>query len=199
MKTYKREDLQQMRVPDIKVLVRKHNLHQNYIKQYSRLRKADLIEKFLEHYKKSPIKSDPDQVPSPQKPPPPTDANAGYRHKTQPNPSVKKGKAPSKAKKFKIDTALGLHRPLFKEGVQPGAQKQFERGYGKLDDNEDVRALREVKRHMDAQKGTGKRIRKKKVQNPDFEYGSTKKQTKPKPKPKPKPKRKRKAPSKMNL
>ena len=54
MKTYKRSEVEKLTVPDIKVLVRKHNLHTNFIKNYSRLRKADLIDKFMEHYKPLP-------------------------------------------------------------------------------------------------------------------------------------------------
>ena len=53
MVEYKRTDLVSMTVKQIQALVRKHNLHTNYIKNYSRLRKDALIDKFLEHYKKA--------------------------------------------------------------------------------------------------------------------------------------------------
>ena len=59
MKTYKREDIAKLRVPEIRALIRKHNLHTNYIKGYSRLRKAELVDRFMEHYKKSPPERQP--------------------------------------------------------------------------------------------------------------------------------------------
>ena len=60
MKQYKREDLQKMRVADIKMLIRKHNLH-NAIRNYSRLRKADLIEAFLK-VRRAPTDTDKDNI-----------------------------------------------------------------------------------------------------------------------------------------
>ena len=48
---FDRGKLQQMTVQQIRQAVRKHNLH-FAIKGYSKLRKADLIEKFLLHHGK---------------------------------------------------------------------------------------------------------------------------------------------------
>lgn len=41
--------LSKMTVPQLKALVRKHNLHTSYMKGYSKLRKEDLIKSFIKH------------------------------------------------------------------------------------------------------------------------------------------------------
>ena len=53
---YKRHDLQNMKVTDLKILVRKHNLH-NQIKRYSKMRKGELVDALMKHTKVSKAKS----------------------------------------------------------------------------------------------------------------------------------------------
>ena len=52
---HQRHELEKMTVPQIKGLVRKHNLHTTYMKGYSKLRKADLITKLIAH---TPVRGD---------------------------------------------------------------------------------------------------------------------------------------------
>lgn len=164
MKTYKRSEVEKLTVPDIKVLVRKHNLHTNFIKNYSRLRKADLVSKFMEHYKKSPIPAGSEQLPK-RASKVPAAAAAG------PAKKPKKVRGSSKPKVTAFDRAMGVDKPLYKEGVEKGATKQFEKRYGKVSD--DARFLKNLQKEMEQERlkntGRGKR-KKKKVQNPDFEY-----------------------------
>ena len=167
--SYKRSNIAKLTIPDIKALVRKHNLHTNYIKNYSRLRKSDLIDKFMEHYKKSPPvdSSEPPSTPSKV----PRAKPAGPAKK----PAMlkkKKAKGSSKPKMTAFDKSMGLDKPLYKEGVEVGARKQFEKRYGKI--SEDAQALKDVQKQMESEKGRGKRQRKKKIQDPDFEYNSPK-------------------------
>ena len=47
---YQRRDLQNMKVAELKGLVRKHNLH-NQIKRYSKMRKDELVDALMSHTK----------------------------------------------------------------------------------------------------------------------------------------------------
>ena len=47
---YQRRDLQNMKVAELKDLVRKHNLH-NQIKRYSKMRKDELVDALMSHTK----------------------------------------------------------------------------------------------------------------------------------------------------
>eukprot|EP00035_Acanthoeca_spectabilis_P017007 m.355229 g.355229 ORF g.355229 m.355229 type:complete len:148 (-) comp16597_c1_seq26:261-704(-) len=95
MTVHTKESLHKLTVPQIKQLVRDHNLHYT-IRGYSKMKKADLVDAFLEK-----------QVVKPKK------------------------KSTAKPKLGKADKAFGLGQPLFKEGLVPGATKQFEAKYGK--------------------------------------------------------------------
>lgn len=105
-KTYTEEQLMKMTVKQITQLIRDHNLHTNYIKGYSRLRKAELISAFLKHYKKADKTPDEEQSP-------------------------KKKKGSSKPKMTAVEKSLGLDKPLYPQGLEKGAREQFEARYGK--------------------------------------------------------------------
>ena len=49
MPKHTKTTLNEMTVPKIKQLIRDHNMHINLIRQYSKMRKADLITNFLKH------------------------------------------------------------------------------------------------------------------------------------------------------
>ena len=156
--SYKRSNIAKMTIPDIKALVRKHNLHTNYIKNYSRLRKAELIDKFMEHYKKSPPPSESEESPA----------------------KKKKARGSSKPKMTQFDKAMGVDKPLYSKtegGLREGARKEFEKRYGSA---KDAQFLKSLQKEMESEKGRGKRQRKKKIQNPDFVNSETKKRGRPK-------------------
>ena len=90
-----RETLSKLTVPQIKQLIRDHNLHYA-IRGYSKMRKDDMISAFLDK-----------------------------------QPTAAKKKSGGRPKLGKADKAFGLGQPLFKEGLVPGATKQFEARWGK--------------------------------------------------------------------
>jgi len=189
--SYRRSNVAKMTIPDIKALVRKHNLHTTYIKNYSRLRKAELIDKFMEHYKKSPPTSE--SPPSPSEEEPPADSSPS-KVKAPPTPKRasrvtpmgkakkpnKKARGSSKPKMTQFDKAMGVDKPLYSKeegGLTEGARAQFEKKYGSA---KDAKFLKSLQKEMETEKGRGKRQRKKKIQNPDFVYSEAKKRGRPK-------------------
>lgn len=111
----KREEVEKLKVPEIKALIRKHNLHTTYIKGYSKLKKAELVREFIKYYPKR------NQSPG-----------GGMKMKDEKNPKAKA----KPSKRPKKDTATeklvpGINQPLYKKGVAQGAREQFERAYGK--------------------------------------------------------------------
>lgn len=187
--SYKRSSIAKMTIPNIKSLVRKHNLHTTYIKNYSRLRKAELVSKFMEHYKKSPPTSEPEEPPYSEEPPadsspskaPPTPKRASrvtpMGKAKKPN---KKARGSSKPKMTQFDKAMGVDKPLYSKeegGLTEGARAQFEKKYGSA---KDAKFLKSLQKEMESEKGRGKRQRKKKIQNPDFVYSEAKKRGRPK-------------------
>ena len=50
---YSRNEVEDMKVADIKKLIRAHNLHTTYIKGYSKMKKAALVSAFLKHHQKA--------------------------------------------------------------------------------------------------------------------------------------------------
>ncbi|MDF1853371.1 MAG: hypothetical protein P1U85_21215 [Verrucomicrobiales bacterium] len=200
MKTYKKSDLQLITVKELQKLVREHNLHTNYIKNYSRLKKADLIDKFLEHYKKSDVKMD--DLPS--SPPPSAPAspvktskakipkrltvlknkNNNNKDETKPKPKRKT----TGVKYTEFDKAMGIDKPLYSKeegGLKKGARKQFENKYG----TDDAKFLKKLGDKLAKKKENKKRERKQK-KDENFQYQPQKKE---------KRKRKRKPVNKMNL
>ncbi len=129
-------DLDRLTVNQIKQLVRSHNYHYA-IKGYSKLKKDELIRKFVDHHNRT--------------------VNAGKA------PSAHRGKSKSSSKKLtKLDKAMGINQPLHNEGVAVGARKQFEKGYGHIDD---AKALRDMEKQMKltgdfGRLGRGKRVKK---------------------------------------
>ena len=138
---HQRHELEKMTVPQIKALVRRHNLHTTYMKGYSKLRKAELIRQFIAH--------------------------AAVRHasasKPRSNPQQSKRKhAPrSKPKLTAADKAFGLGKPLYSKGeggLAEGARRQFEKRYGSSQDAAFLKQLgSKMKADEAAKLGRGKR------------------------------------------
>jgi hypothetical protein len=126
--------LRQMTVDQIRKLVRSNNYH-FAIKQYSAMRKEPLIDKFVEHHNSLSVK---------------------------PKPHAKRKTAGPKLTAF--DKAMGLDKPLYKEGVAVGAKKQFEKAYGKPKKSADAQFLIDYEKKMRAENnaklGRGKRAKK---------------------------------------
>ena len=59
-----REQLQKMKVGELKAMVRKHNLH-NAIKWYSKMKKAGIVDLLMKHSRKAE-----EEMPEPTQPPP---------------------------------------------------------------------------------------------------------------------------------
>jgi len=59
-----REQLQKMKVGELKAMVRKHNLH-NAIKGYSKMKKAGIVDLLMKHSRKAE-----EEMPEPTQPPP---------------------------------------------------------------------------------------------------------------------------------
>ena len=180
--SYKRLNIAKMTIPAIKALVRKHNLHTTYIKNYSRLRKAELIDKFMEHYKKSPPPSEeePPADSSPSKAPPTPIRASRVKPAGESKKRNKKARGSSKPKMTQFDKAMGVDKPLYSKeegGLTAGARAQFEKKYGSA---KDAKFLKSLQKEMESEKGRGKRQRKKKIQNPDFVYTEPKKRGRPK-------------------
>lgn len=125
--------LRAMTVDQIRKLVRSNNYH-FAIKRYSAMRKDPLIEKFVEHHNNLSVKP-------------------------APNPKRKT----NKPKLTAFDRAMGLDKPLYKEGVAAGAKKQFEARYGKAKSS-DAQFLLDYEKRMRAEAaaklGRGKRAKK---------------------------------------
>lgn len=126
-----KESLAKLTVSEIRQLVRDHNLDYA-IKGYSKLKKVDLIDKFLEAKSALPKGDD-----------------------------KKKKKTGSKPKLTEFDKKMGLDKPLYPESktLIEGAKKQFEKAYGK-DNMSDKQFLMELYKKMQEEKGVGKRHRK---------------------------------------
>ena len=56
LRRYKREELTNMTVKQLRQLIRTHNLHTTFIKRYTLMKKAELVEAFLKHHTKMLIK-----------------------------------------------------------------------------------------------------------------------------------------------
>ena len=124
--------LRAMTVDQIRKLVRSNNYHYA-IKRYSAMRKEPLIEKFIEHHNNLSVKPTATSKPKTNKP-----------------------------KLTAFDKAMGLDKPLYKEGVAVGAKKQFEARYGKPTST-DAQFLIDLERKMkmnNAKLGRGKRSKK---------------------------------------
>ena len=137
---HSREHLGSLKVPEIKALIRKHNLH-NAIKGYSSMRKAELVTAFLKF--QTPIR-------------------AGPAKKSA------KSKGSKKPKIMQADKAFGLGKPLYSKeegGLTAGARKQFEKRYGKQTSKGDKDAIKRMAASMAAEKlnsmGRGKRAKRK--------------------------------------
>ena len=126
--------LRAMTVDQIRKLVRSNNYH-FAIKRYSAMRKDPLIEKFVEHHNNLSVKP-------------------------APNPKRKT----NKPKLTAFDRAMGLDKPLYKEGVAAGAKKQFEARHGKPKKSADAQFLIDYEKRMRAEAaaklGRGKRAKK---------------------------------------
>ena len=120
---YTRAEIEDMKVADIKNLIRAHNLHTTYIKGYSKLRKAALVNSFLRHYQKAqtelkrrvtPQKSLDDVVAS---------ALTVKRGRPKKNPQYR---AP-KPKPTKLEEDLGVAGRAFPKGVRRTAKEDLEK------------------------------------------------------------------------
>ena len=138
---HQRHELEKMTVPQIKALVRKHNLHTTYMKGYSRLRKAELIKQFIAH----------------------TPARAVAPSKAAAAP--KKHAPRHKPKLTAADKAFGLGKPLYSKGeggLAEGARRQFEKRYGSSQDAAFLKQLgSKMKADEAAKLGRGKRNRRR--------------------------------------
>ena len=112
--------LRAMTVDQIRKLVRSNNYHYA-IKRYSAMRKEPLIEKFIEHHNNLFVKPTATSKPKTNKP-----------------------------KLTAFDKAMGLDKPLYKEGVAVGAKKQFEARYGKPKSS-DAQFLLNLEKQMKAE------------------------------------------------
>lgn len=101
-----REELQGIKVAELRSLVREHNLH-NQIKRYSKMKKAELVEALMAHSGKGGSPA------------------GGSKKKSAPRGSRPLVKTTDKL-------VPGLSKPLYKEGVRKGAAKEFEKNYGKI-------------------------------------------------------------------
>ena len=125
--------LRAMTVDQIRKLVRSNNYHYA-IKRYSAMRKEPLIEKFVEHHNNLSVK-----------------------------PATKSKQKSNKPKLTAFDKAMGLDKPLYKEGVAVGAKKQFEARYGKPKSSDAQFLLnleKQMKAEANAKLGRGKRSKK---------------------------------------
>ena len=140
---HSREHVASLKVPEIKALIRKHNLH-NAIKGYSSMRKAELVNAFLK-FSTTPIRAGP--------------AN---------KPAKSTSKGSKKPKIMQADKAFGLGKPLYSKeegGLTAGARKQFEKRYGKQTTKGDKNAIKRMAASMAAEKmnsmGRGKRAKRR--------------------------------------
>jgi hypothetical protein len=120
----------------------------------------------------------------------------GIRHKKAVKPAKLKPKTrQAKPKVTRFDQVMGVDKPLYSKeegGLNEGAKSQFENRYGKLSSAKDALFLKNLGKKMAAKKD-GKRVRKKKIADQDFEFapqvkesrlGRGKRKTKGKPAPK---------------
>jgi len=134
---HQRHELEKMTVPQIRALVRSHNLHTTYMKGYSKLRKADLITKLIAH---TPVRGDaPAKAAAPKK-------KHASRHKP---------------KMTALDKAMGVDKPLYSKaegGLAEGARRQFEKRYGSSKDAAFLKRMgAKMKADEAAKLGRGKR------------------------------------------
>lgn len=163
-----KEMLRGMTVEQIRQAVRRHNLHYA-IRGYSKLRKEELIEKFMFHYKNVV-----DLKANPKKP------------------------ARGKSKLTQFDKTFGLDKPMYKEGVQIGATKDFKKKYGNMLNERRVQEKRDADFLKDLGKKLSKAQQQKRARKPTQKAVESKQQNAKKPKTR-KGKRVRKKPTKMNL
>jgi len=173
-----KEGLSKLRLIDLRALVVKHNLHA-MIRQYSSLRKSQIVDILHSHTQKTLIKikrmpqlspvpgSPPPRSPpetprkSPQKTPVSTPAKPTGRA-IKPKALVPKRRGQGKPKLTAFDKAMGIGKPLFSNaegGLVEGAKKQFEKKYP----SNDAKFLKELgtKIAKENELGRGKRHKKK--------------------------------------
>ena len=161
---HSREHLGSLKVPEIKALIRKHNLH-NAIKGYSSMRKAELVTAFLKF--QPPAGTTGGSQASPPVKNQPSSGNTPIRAGSAKKPAKKKSKGSKKPKIMQADKAFGLGKPLYSKeegGLTEGARKQFEKRYGKQTSKGDKDAIKRMAASMAAEKlnsmGRGKRAKR---------------------------------------
>lgn len=114
-----KEQLQKLNVSQIKKLIQGHNL-QFKISGYSKLKKAELIEKVLMWSEKI--------------------IEIGEQSLEKVVPHIKPTSKNIKKKLTKMTSKLApeLQKPLYKKGVEKGAKKQFQKKYGGAEDKDEA-------------------------------------------------------------
>lgn len=153
MKKYSRADVEAMKVNDIRGLIREHNLHINYIKNYSRMKKSDLVTAFIKHYKKrtKKVTVDADKTPT-ASPSTPKKQKTANKPEALPPPPPEKPKTKRRIAPTLISTAPASGTPILKE---QSSDRRFKANY--LDD------LEKRAKSMDTSAKGKKLISKKKV------------------------------------
>ena len=120
---YSRKEVEDMKVADIKKLIRAHNLHTTYIKGYSKLKKAGLVSSFLKHYKVA--QQELKRSVSPQKSLDEVVAKAltVKRGRPRKNPQY----AQKKAKPTQLEKDLGVADKAFPKGIRRTAKEDLEK------------------------------------------------------------------------
>jgi len=122
-KAYPRSEVEDMKVADIKKLIRAHNLHTTYIKGYSKMKKAGLVSAFLKHYKTAQQEMKRRVTPQKSLDEVVTDALTVKRGRPKKNPQYR---AP-KPKPTKLEQDLGVAGRTFPKGVRRTAKEDLEK------------------------------------------------------------------------
>jgi len=120
---YSRKEIEDMKVADIKQLIRAHNLHTTYIKGYSKLKKAGLVSSFLRHYQKA--QTELKRRVTPQKS---YDEVIAQALKVNPGRPRKNPKfAAKRPKPTQLEKDLGVADKAFPKGIRRTAQEDFDK------------------------------------------------------------------------
>lgn len=121
---YSRSEIEDMKVADIKNLIRAHNLHTTYIKGYSKLKKAGLVSSFLRHYQKA--QTELKRRVTPQKSLDDVVAQALTINPGRPRKNPKY--AAKRPKPTQLEKDLGVAGRTFPKGVRQTAKEDLEKG-----------------------------------------------------------------------
>jgi len=171
LKRYRRSDLEQFTVAQLRKLVRQHNLHSTYIRKYYIMKKADIITAFLKHHNPSAGHDVEVQDSATYSPPVTPVKTSEPMKRTQKAPKASKRKPKgkksyaAKPKMTALDKAVGINKPLYTKGVSAGAKEQFERRYGPIVPS---KAKRDMSQVSTTNIVPGRRKRKPKTPGKEF-------------------------------